>query len=154
MLNEYTALSTKTLTASATQTLLVVKPGASAPAKIILKQFWVSFNGSAAAAAILCELCRVSTDGTGAASPPTPKKVDPNTNDASTATILHNHTAEPTLVDILENHYISPNSGLLIIQYPLDEEYKAIAGGDRLSLRVTTPAAVTPSAAFGMKWVE
>lgn len=132
--------------------MLVVQPGASRP--LTLNQWWISFNGSAAGAAILCELCRVSTNGTGAASPPTPKKVDPNLNAATGATVLHNHSAEPTLVDILENYYVSPNSGLLVIQYPLGEEYVAIEGGDRFSIRITTAAGITPGTAYGMKWTE
>jgi hypothetical protein len=147
----YSVFSNKTLAAAATQTLLVIKPATSVPLKI--RQWSVSFDSAAPAAGIRVQLIRQSTDGTGAASPPTPQKSRPWVDRAAQATILHNLSAEGTLDAVLETYYVSPFGGLLLVQYPLDAEPAAIENGNRLAIRVITPAGVSPNADFGV-WFE
>lgn len=148
---QYGVTSNKALSANATQTLLELKPASAVPVKI--KSWWISFDGAAAAAGIRCQLIRQSTDGTGASSPPTPQKKYVSDRSAQ-CTVLHNLTAEGTLDAVLKSMYVSPFAGFLYIQYPIDDEWTALEGGNRIAIRVITPASVSPNADYGFEFGE
>jgi hypothetical protein len=149
---QYEVSSNKALTANATQTLLQLAPSANTP--FAIDTLYVSMDSSAAATAVRFQLVTQTTAGTGAVSPPTPTKKDPNVNRAATVTVTHNHSAEPTLGVIIKDFYLQPFGGIAHIAYPIGKEMKALEGGDRLALRCITPTGVSPSCSFGFEFTE
>lgn len=130
------------LTASTTQSMLLLNPVVVA-AKIT--EIGVSFDGSAVATAVRVQLYRVVTPGTPAGPAVTPVKVTgPSAATGAQSTFLSVLTAEPTTVEILRSWYVSPASGLLVVQFPLGQEPVAAGGGSQIGIRVITPASVTP----------
>lgn len=137
------SLSSNALTASATRTVVGVKSGAAFGLQVVKWGF--SFNGSAAAAGIECQLV-YSTWATNA----------PGTNSTSiTATqdygrVLTNGitgaghwTTEPTALTVIESKFIQ-QSGAYEWSVPLGKEPDC-ALGEGFAVRVITPAAVTPN---------
>lgn len=132
-----------TLTASATKSLWLLNPAADF---FVLAQFGVALDASAAAAGVAFELYRTTTLGSPTGTTATVVKVN-RVGDAGTATTtgLTALTAEPTAVEVLAEWYVQPFGGVLDMQYPLQREPLAAAAGQRIGLRYTTPAAVTPN---------
>lgn len=131
-----------TLSASATKSLWLLNPVADF---FVVAQFAVSFKTTTASDTVAVELYRVTTIGTPAGTTGTQVKINRVADAAApTTTSLVNLTAEPTAVEILADWEIQPYGGALDIQYPLQREPIAAAAGQRLGLRVVTPAAVTP----------
>jgi hypothetical protein len=137
------SLSSNALTASVTRTVVGVKSGAAFGLQVVKWGF--SFNGSAAAAGIECQLV-YSTWATNA----------PGTNSTSiTATqdygrVLTNGitgaghwTTEPTALTVIESKFIQ-QSGAYEWSVPLGKEPDC-ALGEGFAVRVITPAAVTPN---------
>lgn len=139
---KYGVVTQGALSANTTQTVLELKPATAVPIKITKVQ--VGFDGSAAAAGVRVQLIRQSTDGTGAATPPTPQKKDPGDR-AAQCTVLHKLSAEGTLDAILDEQYVQPFGGVYLLQYPLDEEWHAIENGNRIAIRIITPSGVSPN---------
>lgn len=131
------------LTASATKSLWLLNP---ATDFFVLAQFSVALDAAAAAAGVGIELYRTTTLGSPAGTTATFPKVN-RIGDAAapTTTGLVNLTTEPTAVEVLADWFLQPFGGLLDMQYPLQREPLAAAAGQRIGLRYTTPASVTPN---------
>lgn len=131
-----------TLSASATKSLWLLNP---ATDFFLIAQMAVSFKATASSDTVAVELYRTTTLGTPTGSAATISKVN-RIGDAAAATTtgLTSLTAEPTAVEVLADWEIQPFGGLIDLQYPLQREPLSAAAGQRLGLRCTTPAAVTP----------
>jgi hypothetical protein len=73
-----------------------------------LSRWGIWFDGSAAAAGILVELCELSATGTGTAI--TPKNVDRRSAATFGGTAKYNDTVEPTVANVLEVYEVPPTS--------------------------------------------
>lgn len=132
------------LTAAATKSLWLVNP---ATDFFLATEIGISFDASAASAAIGVELYRVTTIGSAAGASYTPVKVNRQGDSAAaTTTALTALTTEPTAVEILAEWFLQPFGGVMVLQYPLGREPLAAAAGNRIGLRYITPAAVAPNA--------
>ena len=130
-----------TLTTAATKSLILLNPAVDGFAII---QVSISLdNVTTDAEPVLFDLYRTVTLGTPAGTTGTQVKFVPATASAGT-TSLTSLTTEPTSVEIIDSWYISPHSGLFVLQYPLGREPKAAAAGSRMGLRYTTKSGVTP----------
>lgn len=126
------------LTAGIVETALQVVAGASKRAEVI--RWSVSFNGTdGTKAPVRVELMRQTSAGTSTAY--TPKKIDP-AGDAPLLTGRTAFTAEPTTDDVLETYYVSPNAGLLVIEYAPDDRPRIAAAG-RMAIRLLANDAVS-----------
>jgi hypothetical protein len=133
------------LTASTTKTLVYINP---AVVDIVINEISISFDSPSAATAIEVDLYR-TTNATSAAGPSfTPvKTTKPGSGGtAAQSTALINLTVEPTAIEVVRTYFISPASGLMVLQFPLGKEPAALGGGQPIGLRVVTPAGVTPHA--------
>lgn len=136
-----TSASAVVLTTAATKSLILLNPAVDG-FRII--QVSISLdNVITDAEPVDFDLYRTVTLGTPAGTTGTQVKYDPSFATAGT-TSLTSLTTEPTSVEILDSWYVSPHSGLLVIQYPLGREPKASAAGSRIGLRYTTASGVTP----------
>lgn len=89
-------------------------------------------------------LYRTITVGTPAGTSFTPKSLDETFETAQT-TALVQLTTEPSTTQVLGGQwYIQPNSGLIVIQYPLGREPTSKGGGQRTGLTATTVTGVSP----------
>lgn len=130
--------------ASTTETILQVVAGATKPVRV--SRVGISFNGvSVSDQPVRVELLRLSSDGTSSAF--VPKKFDPN-SEASIAQGRTAHTAEPTVGDVLEVHYISPAGGNLVEVFSpgYPDERPIVPPNGRIGLRVLATAAVNVNA--------
>jgi len=135
---------TITLSASATKSLWLMNP---ATDFFVIAQFGISFKATAASDTVAVELYRTTTLGSPAGTTATLTKIGRVGDAASpTTTGLTALTTEPTAVEVLADWEIQPFGGVLDLQYPLSREPIAAAAGQRLGLRCTTPAGVTPGA--------
>jgi len=112
----------------------------------------VAFDGvTASAVPALVEFCNGtkatnSTPGTGSSSF-TPVQVRGWPAQASAQTAANTITSEPTVYTTNKQFLLSPNGGLLVIQFPLGREWTGLASGtsasgNQLALAVTAPATV------------
>lgn len=130
-----------TLTTAATKSLILANPAVDA---FVVIQVSISLdNVTTDAEPVLFDLYRTVTLGTPAGTTATVVKYDPSDASAGT-TGLTSLTTEPTSVEIIDSWYVSPHSGLLVIQWPLGREPRAAAAGSRIGLRYTTVSGVTP----------
>jgi|CXWL01.1.fsa_nt_gi hypothetical protein len=117
-----------------------------APANTILavNGAWVSFDGiSNTAEPAIVEILTQTTAGTMTSR--TPQKTK-DTSTALGATGGVNASAEPTAGNVLKTFHVHPQAGVII---PLDFDKEIeIAGGARLGMRITAPAAVNCLAGF------
>lgn len=131
------------LTASATKTVVVARAGATFGIQAL--KWGVSFDGSAAAAGIQCQLVYVTfatgTPGTNSTTI-TPLQMYGRVL-AHGMTAAGHWTTEPTVVTVLESKYIQ-QSGAYEWAIPLGKEPET-AFSEGLGVRVITPAAVTPN---------
>ncbi|MCW2900923.1 MAG: hypothetical protein JWO67_3188 [Streptosporangiaceae bacterium] len=134
------------LTASATKTLILITP---ISVDFVISELCVSMDTGAASTSPEVDLYRVTTIGTPAGTSTTPAKSSGPDSAAAPQTgtnALTNLTAEPTAVTVIKPWFV-PQSGLLLIQFPLGREtVGSLTGGAALGLRVITPAGVTPKA--------
>lgn len=134
-------ISEEALAAGATETLIQLVAAANHRVKIL--RWGVFFDGTTVTdEPIQVELLRQTTAGT--ASALTPVKADDSIADTLQTTAQQDFTVEPAAGDILDSIEVHPQQGYEII-YPLGQEF-IIGGGDRIGLRVTTPAGVNPNA--------
>jgi len=118
------------------KTVLQVKAGANSRLK--LKRWGVYFDGaSATAVPVLVELVVTSTDGTSTSV--TPRKITSATETVQ-ATAGKNFTVEPSVTNVVENILVHPQQGYVEI-VPEGFEIQ-VAGGSRLAMSITAPAAV------------
>lgn len=130
------------LSASATKSLWLINP---ATPGFRLTEVAVSFDASTASVAPRVELYRITTIGPATGTNTPPIRVNAPLEIASQSTAQTVITSEPTAVEVLRQWFIQPGGGLVVLQYPLGREPAAAGGGQRIGLRVITPAAVTPN---------
>jgi len=130
------------------RTMLELIAGTSKPVR--LKRVGVSFNGSALAAGLLCELTRISASGTGTTV--TSRPLDERMTVTAAAVIEYNSTVEPTTTFVLEQWYIQPTQGVEIWM-PLEDEY-VVAPAAGFGFRVTGAAGNVPICAPKFLWME
>jgi hypothetical protein len=108
---------------------------------LTLKEMNVSFNGSAAAAGILVELCYLTATGTGTAS--TVRASDQFTAPSISAAAKYNDTVEPSVSFVFFETYIPPSQFDRWV-FPLGDEFRsAVSCG--FGIRVTGAASNTPN---------
>lgn len=130
------------LAAGSTKSLWLANPATDG---FVPTRVGISMDASASSQGVGFELYRTTTLGTPAGTTATIVKYgDPNSA-AATTTGLTVLTAEPTAVEVLEEWFIQPFGGLLVIDNPLGSEPGAVGGGQRIGLRYITPASVTPN---------
>jgi hypothetical protein len=138
------------LVAATNKTILEIF--ASSTDRVLLKQWWIEFDGtSAAAAPVKVELCRSSAAITGTAY--ASLAAQPKVHDfavSATATARYNATVEGTVTDVMEVHRIPPTGGL-VMQYPLGGE---ITGGASTGIRIRCNAPAAVNATAGFMWEE
>jgi hypothetical protein len=132
------SVSGVTLDAATTETMIQLAAAANHQVKISM---WsVSFNGTSNTnEPVLVEVLRQTTAGT--ASSLTLVKKNDSEADSFDVTAQQTFTAEPSAGNVLEQHYVHPQTGMTI-HYPLGGELK-IGAGDRLGIRATAPNAVS-----------
>lgn len=131
------------LTASTTQSLVLINP---AVVDIVINEIGVSFDSASAATAIEVDLYRTTNSAGAAGSSATPIRGTRPGGTAAQSTALTNLSAEPTAVEVLRKWFVSPASGMLVLQFPLGKEPTGLGAGQEIGLRVITPAGVTPHA--------
>lgn len=153
-----TAAPTAVTTGTAIKTLLQVKPGTNNP--VWIKGWGISFDGSAAATPIKCELLSTGTVAAtvtahvaSGVQPWQPAGVLPaSTVDLGTAATGYTATAEGTITE--SRHYdlqhIAPTNQYVLL-FPLGDE-PMVDAGDILRIRVTAAAAV--NAYCWVRWDE
>jgi hypothetical protein len=123
---------------SAATAKTVIQIAAPANQRVIVKEWGVFFDGvDPLAQPVQVELAKQSTAGT--MSSLTPAKITPGSETVQT-TASHTATAEPTESAVLDTVEVHPQSGYEKI-FPLGEEI-IVAGGERLGIVCTAPAAV------------
>jgi hypothetical protein len=137
------SLSSNALTASATRTVVGVKSGAAFGLQVVKWGF--SFNGSAAAAGIECQLVYSTwaTNAPGTASTSITATQDYGRVLTNGITGAGHWTTEPTALTVIESKFIQ-QSGAYEWSVPLGKEPDC-ALGEGFAVRVITPAAVTPN---------
>lgn len=152
-----TAAQVATTTGTAIKTLLQIQTPATRTLRVI--QWWIEFDGSAAAAPIKVELidtAAVAATVTAFAAGDITKVGDPNAPASlvtlGTAASGYTASAEGTVTAsrLIEAHWVPPTGGLFI-QYPLGREPE-LAVSRNLRVRVTAAAAV--NALVGVMWEE
>lgn len=148
-----TGTSATALVAATAKTLLNYISGANDAG--LLTQFSASFDGvTASAVPVLVEPC-FSTQGA-AGTPgtsPTPTLLRGKGAAGSTAGV--DYSAEPTTLTPYDHMLLTPNGGLLVIQFPLGQEAQAdLSGGTNKAhaIRFNAPANVNCRAAA--RWEE
>lgn len=129
--------------ASAVESILQVV-ASTKPVRV--SRWGVSFNGvDVTDQPVRVELIRMTSDGTSSAF--VPKKLDPN-SEASLATARTAHTAEPTVGDVIEVHYVSPAGGNIVEVYSAGypDERPIVAPAGRIGIRVLAVDAVNVNA--------
>lgn len=130
-----------TLTAAATKSLILLAPGANVRVK--LRAVTISLDASAAAAGVQFDLCRATTLGSPTGTTGTVVLTDEQ-DSAAQSTALTALTAEPTTYAIIDSIYLQPLGGAYKDWFPYGAEVATKQGGQRIGLRYTTAASVTP----------
>lgn len=132
------------LSASTPKTLILINPTIT----FRVTELGISFNASAATNAVTVDLYRTTTLGSpgGTAATFVRDNDSADTGSSNTASSFVNVTPEPTAVEIIRSFYVQPFGGLVVIQFPLGREpMMSGTSTNRIGVRVTTPAATTPS---------
>lgn len=125
------------LSANTVQTLWQVQAAATKRVRVV--EWGISFDGvSASAVPARVELLRQSSTGTSSAY--TPNKVD-ESDVAALASALTAFTVEPGVGAVLQQFRVTPNGGLLVLQYPFGREVQ-VGVGNRIGCRVLAADAV------------
>lgn len=116
-----------------------------------LTELTIGFDGvTASAVPVLCELCygtaaTNSTPGTGSTTF-TPLQTRGFPTKAASCTAANNCTSEPTVLTSHRQWLVTPNGGLLVLQWPLGREPTGIVtastSGLQLAIRLNAPATV------------
>lgn len=138
------------LSAATAKTLAYLNAGAANQPSV--GELCVGFDGvTNSAVPALCELCfgtkaSNSTPGTGSTSF-TPLQIRGWPAQASQTAAANTCTSEPTVLVSLKQWLLSPNGGLIVVQFPMGKEPTAVASGtavsgNQMALRATAPATV------------
>lgn len=152
----HTGTSAVALTAATAKTVLYVNAAAANQPSVV--EFSVAFDGTTSTnTPALIELvygtkATNSTPGTGSTTF-TPLQVRGWPSQVSAQAAANNCSSEPTVLTVIKPWLLTPNGGLLVIQFPLGREPTAIASGAAVSgiqvgLRLTAPQAVNARCYF------
>jgi hypothetical protein len=137
------------LSAATAKSVIGVK--AHANSLFLLKQVRYGFDGvTSSAVPTLIELCYATfaTNAPGTNSTSVTALQNSGRVTAAGFTMGKNWTTEPTVLSVLEDTMLTPNSGVLWYDFPLGDEYDC-ALGEGFVLRMTAPAAVNARAVMG-----
>lgn len=140
----YSVLSGSSVALAAATAKSVLGVRAHANSGLMLRRFSIGFDGvSASGVPVLCELCyctfAANAPGTNSTSVTPAQKTQRAM--AAGFTAARNWTTEPTAITVIEHFLLTPNSGLVLYDYPLDTEPdSALAEG--FVIRCTAPAIV------------
>lgn len=133
------------LTAATAKTCIAIV--AAAGDEVTLIEMSVSFDGvTASAIPATVELCDFTAAGAGTKTTGTAIQTRGQRTTASTS-FFHTYTVEPTVLAAEYKWYISPNGGLLHLQFPLGREPNTVLAKG-LAIRITAPAAVNALCTF------
>ena len=137
-----TSGAAQSLTAATAKTFLAVLP--STGRTLTVTEVGVSFDGvTASAVPVLVELVTSTGATAGTSAAATINQIrGRSTTVGATAAI---YSAEPTVLSVLRQWLVTPNGGLLVVQFPLGREPESDATGSTnklLGLRLTAPATV------------
>ena len=131
------------LSASTTKHLWLLNSPATTGRAIKPTRLHLGFDGSAAVPSITWQLYRVTTLGSPVGSTGTIVKYgDPTNPNTPPTTALINLTTPPTAFEILEENFLTPFGGTMIIDFPDGKEPMGVASGQRMGLLVIVPAGV------------
>lgn len=110
-------------------------------------EFGISFDGvTASATPVLVETFQSTQAGAGTAgSAPTAVQVRGRSTGGSAPTSGCNYTAEPTVLTVVRQFYVSPNGGLFVYPHSLGREVECDSSAGTikaLGIRITPPATV------------
>jgi hypothetical protein len=134
------------LSASATKHLWLLASPASTGKPIKLTKVHLGFDGSTAVPSIRWQLYRVVTLGSPAGTTTVPTKYSDVALPTAQTTALTALSTAPTSFEVLEESYITPFGGSLVMDYPQGREPYGAASGSRLGFCVITPSGVTCNA--------
>jgi hypothetical protein len=137
------------LVAATAKTLVLVAAATANPPSLVEVQ--ISFDGvTASAVPVLVELVSGTGATAGTNTAQTPKQLRGWPAAPSQTTGAHTYTAEPTVQLVNRKWDITPNGGMLVLQFPLGREptglVTAATDAKTWSLRATAPAAVNAHA--------
>ncbi len=136
------------LAAATAKTVLGVKSGATFG--VDLRGFTVGFDGvTASAVPVLVELCYATWATNSPGTNSTSRTVVQTSGrvTASGITGASAWTAEPTVLTVLREQLLTPNGGLLVVEFALDKSWdSALAEG--FAIRCTAPAIVNVRASM------
>lgn len=126
------------LSSAAVQTLWQIRTGTTR--RVFLREFSISFSGvSATEVPVKCEILRQTSSGTGSSF--TPIRWD-TSDPAAITTAATSFSGEPSASEILLPFRLTPNAGMLVMQYAPDVRI-AVPVSSFLGLRCTAGAAVS-----------
>ena len=139
------------LAAGTAKSVLGVRAGAAF--SVYLKRYRIAFDGvTASAVPVLIELCGATfaTNPPGTASTSVTPVLTTGRSTAVGVTAAKNWTTEPTALTVIEEILLTPNGGVLMYDFPLQDEPDTDLNGGFV-LRLTAPATVNVRAdiAFG-----
>lgn len=133
------------LAAATAKTAVMVIAGATTAPSIT--QVAVSFDGvTASAVPVLVEMVTSTQGAAGTTTAQTPIQKRGWPASASISTAGQTYTAEPTTLTVVDKWLLSPNGGIVILQFPMGREptgiITAAAAGKGYGIRLTAPAIV------------
>ena len=133
------------LAAATAKTLLNVIAGANDSPYIV--EFGVSFDGVTASAVPVAVELVMSTQATaGTTTAQTPQQIRGWPTQTGNCTAAVNYTIEPTVLTVIKTWLVTPNGGVLVVQFPLGREPQGVVAastiGKGLGIRCTAPAIV------------
>lgn len=134
--------------ATARTVAAVVSP---ANRECVVAEIAISFDGvTASAVPVLVELCDFTVAGAGTRTTGTAVQMRGQRSTAGTS-FFHSYTVEGTVLAAIFPWYVTPNGGLMDLQWPLGREPQTVVAKG-LAIRCTAPAAV--NCAVSIIWEE
>lgn len=125
---------------TSTKTIALILAASSSWLEVV--EATITWQGTNAAhVPVLCQLVKITADGTSTAV--TPRKVLAADADAIRSTAGKNYTVEPTVGDVMDEQVLSPNNGLYIWNQS-NIGFIQLKAGEGLAVRVVTPANDNP----------
>lgn len=141
---QYSANFTTVSFATGVKTAIQVAGASTHRMRVI--EWGVSFDGvTASHAPATVRLVRQTTAGTTPGATLTPVLLDPASVAVKAAAYRGVYSAEPTIGDVFETHYLTPVGGLLVRQYAMTRE-PIIAASGRVAIVLNTSNTVNASA--------
>lgn len=133
------------LAAATIKTVAAITAGAANQPSLVEAK--ISFDGiSATGVPVLCEWISGTATTAGTSTAGTAKQVRGWPLQTSQNSVAYNYTAEPTTLESFDKLFLTPNGGVLVMQYPLGREPTGLVTAATqfkvMGLRLTAPAAV------------